>query len=97
MPGVTTILGIAQHADRAASRPCTGGLPLQNIRMATKLEKELRREITIDGKPYVVRIDPAGLKLTEKGHRKGTELKWDELISGEAALAVALNASVTGT
>jgi hypothetical protein len=35
-----------------------------------------------------------GLKLTLKGRRKGQELKWVDLISGEAALAVALNASV---
>jgi hypothetical protein len=62
--------------------------------MPTKLEKELKREIEIGKKPYVVRIDPAGLKLTEKGHRKGIELSWDDLVGGEAALAAALNASV---
>ena len=62
--------------------------------MATKLDKELKREISIGGKPFVVRIDPDGLKLTEKGHRKGTELLWKDLVNGDAALAVALNASV---
>ena len=62
--------------------------------MATKLEKELRREIMIDKAPYILRIDPMGLKLTEKGHRKGTELLWKDLANGEAALATALNASV---
>jgi hypothetical protein len=40
----------------------------------TKLEKELKREIAIDDKAYVVTISPQGLKLTEKGRRKGQEL-----------------------
>ncbi|HYV98896.1 MAG TPA: hypothetical protein VE967_15685 [Gemmatimonadaceae bacterium] len=62
--------------------------------MATKLEKALRREIDIEGKPYMVTIDPQGLKVVEKGHRKGRELLWKDIISGDAALATALNASV---
>ena len=60
----------------------------------TKLEKELKREITIDDKAYVVTISPQGLKLTEKGRRKGQELSWKDLVTGDAALATALNASV---
>jgi hypothetical protein len=60
----------------------------------TKLEKELKREIVIDDKPYVVTISPQGLKLTEKGRRKGQELAWKDLVTGDAALATALNASV---
>ena len=39
--------------------------------MATKLDKPLRREIEIGDKAYTLVIDPQGLKLTEKGHRKG--------------------------
>lgn len=62
--------------------------------MTTKLEKELRREIEIDGKPYTLTLAPDGMKLTEKGRRKGQELKWKDLVSGDAALATALNASV---
>jgi len=62
--------------------------------MATKLDKALKREISIDGKPFVVTISPAGLKLVGKGRRKGLELSWADLASGEAALATALNASV---
>ncbi len=62
--------------------------------MTTKLEKPLRREIAIDGEPYVVTIDPQGLKVTQKGKRKGHELAWKDFISGEAAFAVALNASL---
>ena len=62
--------------------------------MATKLDKELRREAIIGKATYMLRIDPHGLKLTEKGHCKGTELLWKDLASGEAALATALNASL---
>jgi hypothetical protein len=62
----------------------------------TKLEGILKREIEIDGKPWVLTLSPEGLKLTEKGHRKGPELKWKDLVSGEAALATALNASLSG-
>lgn len=64
--------------------------------MITKLEKTLRRELEIRGRAYVLTIDEAGLKLTLKGHRNGQSLRWDDFSSGEAALAVALNASLAG-
>ena len=62
--------------------------------MATKLEKPLRREITVERASYIVTIAPDGLKLTVKGKRKGIELAWSDLVSGQAALATALNASL---
>jgi hypothetical protein len=62
--------------------------------MATKLDKTLKREIDIDGQPYMLTIDPTGMKLVPKGKRNGLELAWKALISGDAALASALNASV---
>lgn len=62
--------------------------------MTTKLDKSLKREIAIEGEPFIVTIDPIGLKVTPKGKRKGHELAWKDLVSGEAALAVALNASM---
>ena len=62
----------------------------------TKLDKPLRRELTIGEKSYTLTIAPEGLKLTEKGHRKGTELKWSDLLSGDAGLAAALQASKGG-
>ena len=62
--------------------------------MATKLEKPLKREVNIEGEPYMVVISPEGIKLTEKGKRKGLELAWKALVSGEAGLAAALRASV---
>ncbi len=60
----------------------------------TKLDKPLKREVKIKGKPHVLTIDAAGLKLTRKGRRKGIEIQWLALANGEAALAVALNASL---
>lgn len=62
--------------------------------MVTKLDKPLKREIDVDGEPFVVTISTEGLKLVPKGKRKGQELAWKALVSGEAALAVALNASL---
>ena len=62
--------------------------------MATALNKELKREVLIKDKPFTLTLGPEGLKLTEKGHRRGIELKWENLVDGDAALAAALNASV---
>lgn len=63
--------------------------------MATILDKELKRQITVQGADYTVVLDPEGIRLVGKGKRKPeVELKWAELLSGEAALAVALNASL---
>jgi hypothetical protein len=65
--------------------------------MATKLDKSLKRELEIEGKAWMLTIAPEGLKLVEKGHRKGIELAWKDLLSGDAGLAAALNASVART
>ena len=35
----------------------------------TKLEGALKRELSIDGTPYVIRIDPEGLTIVPKGKR----------------------------
>jgi hypothetical protein len=64
--------------------------------MATKLDKPLKREITIKGDPFVVTLAPEGFRLVGKGRRKGLEIAWEDLVSGEAALARALSASITG-
>ncbi|HEX6746234.1 MAG TPA: hypothetical protein VF092_02885 [Longimicrobium sp.] len=62
--------------------------------MATKLEKELKRELEVDGSSYMLTITPEGLRLVPKGKRKGVELAWSAIVSGDAALATALQASV---
>jgi hypothetical protein len=62
--------------------------------MATKLEKPLKREIEIGGQAFIVTLTPQALALVGKGRRKGIEIRWDEMVSGEAALARALQASI---
>jgi hypothetical protein len=57
----------------------THGAPLA---MTTKLDKTLKREIDIDGQPYTVTISPEGVKLTQKGFRKGREMSWRSLWQG---------------
>ena len=61
--------------------------------MATKLEKTLKREITIDGKAYMVAISPEGVKVTQKGFRRGPEMTWRAIISGEAEMTQQLKSS----
>jgi hypothetical protein len=51
--------------------------------MATKLNKLLKREIDVDGKPYMVTLSPAGVKLTEKGKRLGREHTWKDLLGAD--------------
>jgi hypothetical protein len=63
--------------------------------MTTKLNGSLKREIDIHGAPYVVTLAPDAMTIVLKGKRKGLELRWSDLVSGEAALATALNASLT--
>ena len=62
--------------------------------MATKLDKTVKREIDIDGEAWMLAISPEGLKLTRKGHSKGHEIAWKDLVTGGTALATALNASL---
>lgn len=62
--------------------------------MTTKLEGPLRREVDIDGAAYTLTVTPDGMALVPKGRRKGYELAWRALVSGDAALATALNASL---
>jgi hypothetical protein len=63
-------------------------------RAMTKLDKPLKRELQLKKDHFVLTIDPDGFKLTKKGKRKGVEIAWKDLVSGDAAMAVALNASV---
>jgi hypothetical protein len=60
----------------------------------TPLDKSLKRVLRINGYDYVLTLTPDALKITQKGHRLGVELKWADLISGQSALAVALHASI---
>jgi hypothetical protein len=60
----------------------------------TPLDKPLRRELEIEGHAYTLTLDALGLKLAQKGRRNGVELAWRDLVNGDAALAVALQASL---
>ena len=62
--------------------------------MTTKLNAPLKRELMIRGEPYTLTTSPEGLNLVPKGRRKGYRMSWEAFISGDAALATALAASV---
>jgi len=62
--------------------------------MTTKLGSAFKRELDLNGEKYTLTVAPEGLKLVQKGKRKGIELAWTALVNGEAALAHALNASL---
>jgi hypothetical protein len=62
--------------------------------MATKLDKTIKRELELDGKLYTVAISPEGVKVTPKGARKGQEISWSSIVSGETELRRDLNMSV---
>ena len=62
--------------------------------MATKLDKPLKREVEIEGAAYMLTFSPGGLTLVPTGKRTGLEIAWKDLVSGDAALATALSASL---
>ena len=63
--------------------------------MTTKLTSPFKRELDLNGDKYTLTVTPEGFKLVLKGKRKGIELNWAQIVNGEAALATALNASLT--
>jgi hypothetical protein len=65
--------------------------------MATRLDKTIKRELELDGRLYTVSISPQGVKVVPKGGRKGYELTWESLLSGEAELRRDLSMSLTYT
>jgi len=62
--------------------------------MPVPLDKPLKREVTVGGTVYTLTVDPEGLRLVQKGKRKGIELTWEGMVGGDAALAVELRASL---
>jgi hypothetical protein len=62
--------------------------------MPTKLDKPLKREVTVGDTVYTLTVDPEGLRLVQKGKRKGIALTWEGMVNGDAALAVELRASL---
>lgn len=62
--------------------------------MAVKLEKTIKRELELEGRAYTVSIGPEGVKVVEKGKRKGREISWKAIVSGDAELAEQLKTSL---
>jgi hypothetical protein len=63
--------------------------------MTTKLDRALKRELEIGEGTYTLTLTQRGFTLALKGRRKGLEIQWADLVSGEVALATALNATLT--
>lgn len=64
--------------------------------MTTKLEKTIKREITLNDQPYIVTISPEGVKVTGKGKRNGPQLVWADFLKDEASLKATLASSDAG-
>ena len=60
----------------------------------TELKSALTRELVIGKSVYKLTIAPQGFKLVQKGKRNGVEIAWYDLVNGDAAMAVALRASL---
>lgn len=53
--------------------------------MATKLDKAIKRELTLGEKTYTVIIAPEGIKITFKGGRTPVEHPWSALVAALSA------------
>jgi hypothetical protein len=62
--------------------------------VTTRLDRPLKREIQVGEKLYTVTLAPEGLKVVEKGKRKGQEISWSSIVSGDASLAQDLRISL---
>lgn len=62
--------------------------------MATKLDKQLKREVDVNGVAYIVTLSPEGLKVVQKGRRNGPELTWEQIVRGDVTLTQDLKDSV---
>ena len=62
--------------------------------MATRLDKTIKRELNLGGKLYTVSVSPQGIKIVPKGGRKGYEVSWEAVLTGEEQLRQDLNASL---
>ena len=62
--------------------------------MATRLDKSIKRELALGGQLYTVSMSPEGVRIVAKGKRKGHEISWETLLSGDAELRRDLNMSL---
>ena len=62
--------------------------------MTAKLDSLIRRELKLGRDLYTVSMSPEGVKIALKGRRKGREISWETLLSGDAELTQQLKMSV---
>jgi hypothetical protein len=62
--------------------------------VATRLDKTIKRELELGGQLYMVSMSPEGVRIVPKGRRKGHEISWETLLSGDAELRRDLNMSL---
>ena len=62
--------------------------------MAAKLDKSIKRELELGGEHYTVTISPEGVRIVPKGRRKGHEISWQTILSGDAELTQQLKISL---
>ena len=62
--------------------------------MAARLDKAIKRELELDGEVYTVTISPDGVRIVQKGRRKGHEISWRTILSGDAELTQQLKISL---
>jgi hypothetical protein len=73
---------------------CAARLEQHRSIMTAKLEGLIKRELKLGDDTYTVSISPEGVKIAPKGKRKGREISWETLLSGDAELAQQLRMSV---
>ena len=49
--------------------------------MTTVLDRSLAREVLLEGQPFKIVLSPSGIRISEKGRRKGTEVTWDTVLA----------------
>jgi hypothetical protein len=62
--------------------------------MTAKLDSLIKRELTLGRETYTVSMSPEGVKIALKGKRKGREISWETLLSGDAELTQQLKMSL---
>ncbi|MFI5241604.1 MAG: hypothetical protein ACHQRL_01235 [Gemmatimonadales bacterium] len=62
--------------------------------MTPKLDHIIKRELKLGRELYTVSMSATGVKIALKGRRKGHEISWESLLSGDAELTQDLKMSV---
>jgi hypothetical protein len=62
--------------------------------MTAKLDSLIKRELVLGQETYTVSMSPEGVKIALKGKRKGREISWETLLSGDAELTQQLKMSL---